>query len=215
MGARRSSRTARLLVLLGILTVLGVTFGGGVYAGRIWQARSLVVAARVPDPELSRRGLTRGLKPDPPAPQLTFYQELTAPLTAPPPPPKPAKTAPPRLVSVPPPLAAVAAAPAPQPAPSTPAPPAPRPGEQADLLAAMAKTSVSGARYTIQIASYRVRPLAEALRSSLASAGHEARVVEADANGVVYRVQVGEFATRDAARAAAARLGGTPFITTR
>jgi cell division protein FtsN len=60
-----------------------------------------------------------------------------------------------------------------------------------------------------------VRPPAEALRESLAAGGHDARVVEADLNGAVYRVQVGEFATRDAARAAAARFGGTPYITTR
>ena len=76
------------------------------------------------------------------------------------------------------------------------------------------------ARFTVQIASYRVRPPAEALRESLASAGHDARVVEADANGPVYRVQVGDLPTREAARALAARLSGerssvTPFITTR
>src|SRR5882672_6078563 len=100
---RRSSGTARLLVLVGILTVLGVTFGAGVYTGRIWSARSAVVAARVPETEPARRGPGRGLRlSEAPAPRLTFYQELTAPLTAPPPPPKPAKTSPPPLVTVPP-----------------------------------------------------------------------------------------------------------------
>src|SRR6266850_1227666 len=117
---RRSSGSARLLVLVGILTVLGVTFGAGVYAGRIWSARAAVVAVRAPETEPARRGPGRGLRlPEAPAPQLTFYQELTAPLTAPPPPPKPAKTAPPPLVTV---------------------PPAPRPGEQADLLASAPAT---------------------------------------------------------------------------
>src|SRR5437773_1795379 len=116
---RSSSGTARLLVLVGILTVLGATFGVGVYTGRIWSARA---------------GATT--------------------------------------------------------------------------------------RFTVQIASYRVRPPAEALRESLASAGHDARVVEADANGPVYRVQVGDLPTREAARALAVRLSGerssvTPFVTTR
>ena len=142
-------------------------------------------------------------------PQLTFYRELTAPLTAPPPPPKPAKATPP-LVS----------APSPPPAAVT---PAQRPGEQADMLAATTtpRTATTTApRFTVQVASYRVRPQAEALRESLASAGHDARVVEGEAHGPVYRVQVGEYPTRDAARAQAARLGGerssvAPIVTTR
>jgi hypothetical protein len=257
----KSSGTARLLVLVGILTVLGVTFVAGVYAGRIWAARSLVVTTRALEPEGVRRGSGRGVRaPETPGPQLTFYQELTAPLTAPPPPPKPAKTSPPPLVAVAPPAAAAAppAALVPPPAPVTVPPPAlaapapavaQRPGEQADTLAAMvtagAPTSVArdaaapalnrpptdqaglaapattgGVRYTVQVAAYRVRPPADALRDALAAAGHDARVVEADAKGVVYRVQVGEFATREAARTGAARLTGerstvTPFVTTR
>ena len=194
---RSSSGTARLLVLVGILTVLGATFGVGVYTGRIWSARAAVVAAHAPETEPARRGPGRGGRlPEAPAPQLTFYRELTAPLTAPPPPPRPAKTAP------------------------------PRPGEQADTLGAATRAPTSGARdgattrFTVQIASYRVRPPAEALRESLASAGHDARVVEADANGPVYRVQVGDLPTREAARALAVRLSGerssvTPFVTTR
>src|SRR6267378_4583908 len=109
---RRSSGTARLLVLVGIVAVLGGTFLAGVYAGRIWSARAAVVAAHVPDTEPARRGPGRGGRlPEVPAPQLTFYRELTAPLTAPPPPPRPAKTSPPPLVTVP-----------------------PHPGEQADTL---------------------------------------------------------------------------------
>src|SRR5206468_1537916 len=86
---RSSSGTARLLVLVGILTVLGATFGVGVYTGRIWSARAAVVAAHAPETEPARRGPGRGGRlPEAPAPQLTFYRELTAPLTAPPPPPR-------------------------------------------------------------------------------------------------------------------------------
>jgi len=220
---RRSSGAARLLVLVGIVAVLGGTFLAGVYAGRIWSARAAVVAAHVPDTEPARRGPGRGGRlPEVPAPQLTFYRELTAPLTAPPPPPRPLKTAPPPL--------------------ATAAPDAQRPGEQADVLATPAGVGRDGAmrisnrppaertehaapattnpgRFTVQVGSYRVRPPAEALRQSLASAGHDARVVAADANGPVYRVQIGEFPSREAARALATRLAGerpvTPFVTPR
>ena len=98
-----------------------------------------------------------------------------------------------------------------------------RPGEQADLLGATTtpRTAATTApRFTVQVASYRMRLQAEALRDSLASAGHDARVVEAEAHGPVYRVQVGEFPTREAARALAARLTGerstgAPIVTTR
>src|SRR5256885_16623257 len=117
---RRSSRTARLLVLVGIVAVLGGTFLAGVYAGRIWSAHAAVVAAHVPDTEPARRGPGRGGRlPEVPAPQLTVYRELTPPLTAPPPPPRPLKTAPPP--------------------PATAAPDAQRPGEQAHLPATPAR----------------------------------------------------------------------------
>jgi cell division protein FtsN len=210
--ATRGRRRGGLFVLIGILSILGVTFGAGVYAGRIWMARSNVTTARVTEADIGKRALTRGAKlPEPPSPQLTFYHELTAPLTAPPPPPKPAKAGKP-LIS------------------------APRPGEQADaLIGRDGSTTTSGrppadrtglaapaatSRFTVQVASYRVRPQAEAMRESLASAGHDARIVEADAHGPVYRVQVGDFSTREAARAVAVRLSGerlsvAPIVTPR
>jgi cell division protein FtsN len=209
-NARR--RRGGLFVLIGILTILGVTFAAGVYAGRIWMARSTVKLARVTDADTGRRGPSRGAKlPETPSPQLTFYHELTAPLTAPPLPPKPAKSVPPLLS---PPRPDEQSAPvAGRDGATTIAgrPPADRAG-----LAALAATS----RFTVQVAAYRVRPQAEALRESLASAGHDARVVEVDAHGPVYRVQVGEFPTREAARALAARLSGerssvAPIVTPR
>jgi DedD protein len=207
MAARARRRRGGLLVLIGFLTIIAVTFGAGVYAGRIWMARSVVRVARVTEPEPARRPVGRGAKPAEPAPPpLTFYRELTAPLTAPPPPPKPAKPAPP-LVTTPPVSAAVSQ----------------RPGEQADMFSATTtpRTAATTApRFTVQVASYRMRPQAEALRESLATAGHDARVVEGEAHGPVYRVQVGEFPTREAARALAARLTGerstvAPIVTTR
>src|SRR6267142_1106613 len=150
MAGRGARRRGGLFVLIGFLTVIGVAFGAGVYTGRIWSARSAVVAVRVPDPEpaATRRGAGRAARlPEAPMPQLTFYRELTAPLTAPPPPPKPAKATPP-LVS----------APSAPPAALT---PAQRPGEQADMLAATTtpRTATTTApRFTVQVASYRVRP---------------------------------------------------------
>jgi len=209
--ARNARRRGGLFVLVGILAILAVTFGAGVYAGRIWMARSTVTVARVTDADTARRTPGRGVKlPATPSPQLTFYHELTAPLSAPPPPPKPAKAVPPLLSP-------------------------PRPGEQFDAVAGRdGATTISSrpptdraglaapataSRFTVQVAAYRVRPQAEALRESLASAGHDARVVAADANGPVYRVQIGEFPSREAARALATRLAGersvTPFVTTR
>jgi len=198
-----------MFVLIGFVTIIGVTFAAGVYAGRIWMARSIVMPARVTETETPRRPAGRAVKPPPtPTPQLTFYHELTAPLTAPPPPPKPAKATPPLLG-------------APTPAPSASA--APHPGEQADTLGppTTPRTATTTApRFTVQVASYRVRPQAEALRDALTSAGHDARIVEGDAAGPVYRVQVGEFPTREAARALAARLQGerstvAPLVTPR
>lgn len=199
---RNTRRRGGLFVLIGILTILGATFGAGVYAGRIWMASSTVKLARVTEADTGRRAPSRVARlPETPSPQLTFYHELTAPLTAPPPPPKPAKAVPPLATRS-----------------ST-----PKPGEQADMIAATttpppATTTLS--RFTVQVAAYRVRPQAEALRESLASAGHDARVVEVDAHGPVYRVQVGEFPTREAARALAARLSGerssvAPIVTPR
>src|SRR5262249_35027115 len=190
--AARGGHRGGLLVVIGVVTIFAVTFGAGVYAGRIWMARSTVTPVRMTEADTGRRGPSRGMKlAETPSPQLTFYHELTAPLTPPPPPPKPAKAVRPLL----------------GPSPAASALPAQRPGEQPDALATSlpppVTTSVAGSatttRFTVQVASYRVRPQAEALRESLVSAGHDARVVEADAHGPVYRVQVGEFPTREAA----------------
>jgi cell division protein FtsN len=209
-------------VLIGILTILAVTFAAGTYAGRIWATRPHVVAApSPPEHEPARRGgEPRTARVAEPTPRLTFYQELTAPLTAPPPPPKPAKTSPPPLVTH--------ASPAAKPAmPDRPEPTNRPPTRQGGLASPATTTLASPAttalalpatisRFTIQVAAYRLRPPADALRATLAAAGHDARVVEHDApNGVRFRVQIGDFASRDAARDAASRLTGPTFVTTR
>jgi cell division protein FtsN len=183
-----------------------VTFAAGTYAGRIWATKPHAVVSVEREAKL-RGGDIRVPKITEPAPRLTFYQELTAPLTAPPPPPKPAKPTPPavardtsaaRDISV------------------------GRDGATTisnrppTSQAGLASPATTGAIFTIQVGAYRLRPPADALRATLAAAGHDARVVEIDApTGVRYRVQIGEFASRDAARDAAARLSGPTFVTTR
>jgi cell division protein FtsN len=166
--------------------------------------------------------------------KITFYQELKAPLTpsaSPPtvpsaPPtsrPRPTKQAssdvalPPRTEAPPtgsraPASAAPASA---APAPAAPAPAAPAPAASTAAATSAPATS-GGPRYTVQVGAYKARPPAEALRASLAAAGHDAYVVETEGTGGArYRVRVGSFATRQAAVDAAARLGGDGYVTTR
>jgi cell division protein FtsN len=186
-GARgRPSRVGTIFVVIGLLTILGSTFGAGVYTGRRWGAPAPVKG------EAARKdGVER---PKPPAPPtLTFYQELTAPLTAPPPP-KPSK--PPK------PGDAVVITSRPAPTPPVSADPMPPPASPA-----------SG--YTVQVGAYKTRPPAEALRATLVAAGHDAEVLEGHGPGEArYRVRVGAFATREAARAASARLSAESTLST-
>jgi cell division protein FtsN len=198
---RGGSRTGTFLVLVGIVGVLTATFVAGLWTGRNWPV--IVGEPKSPGAAEAPSGRQRaaGERPRPaePLPALTFYQDLKAPLTAPPPPPKPPKARPPEPKRE-------------EPARSEPAI-APRP----EL--ALPPADASGPRFTVQVAAYNVKPLAEALRSTLAAAGHDARVVESEGGRVRYRVQVGAFATREAAREAAARLAAErsqpAYVTTR
>jgi cell division protein FtsN len=199
-GRQGGSRTGTFLVLSGIVGVLSVTFVAGVWTGRNWPVivgnpRSPAAAdAETPKPRVAAER-PRSAEP---LPALTFYHDLKAPLTAPPPPPKavkPPKPPEPKREDV---------------ARAEPAPP-PR-----------AETSLpeSGQRYTVQVAAYNARPPAESMRATLAAAGHDARIVETDrGSGVHYRVHVGVFSTKEAAREAAARLAAErsmpTYVTTR
>ena len=188
-------RLGSVLFVIGILSVLGTTFIVGAFAGRL----SVSANARSDD---------RPAKPAAPSPpQLTFYRELTAPLTPPPPPapPRPHKdkapAEPPKRTDKP----------APTPVPSPAASPATQdPGNR----------RADGSRYTVQVGSYTARDQAEALRARLGAAGHEAYVAEGEANGSMrYRVRVGSFGTMEEARQAAVRLGSearvATYVTTR
>ena len=218
------SRFGTLLVLAGIAGVLTVTFVAGVWTGRHWP---LLTAAPKPPPPVDTVTGKRVAdeRPRPTGgdlPSLTFYQELKAPLTAPPPPPKAAKS--PR----PPDLAAPSAA------PRVAAPPGAAPARSESVALPEATRSESaavrsesagterGTRFTLQVGAYNARPPADTLRAMLAASGHDARVVEAaDARGggVRYRVQVGVFDSREAAQEAKARLASEralqSFVTTR
>jgi len=193
-GRHAPSRLASTLFVIGCLAVLGATFTAGFMAGRFWPrvhqapgatAEKDTAPAR-PGDKAARAGDKSG-RPAEPAPALTFYQDLTAPLTAPPPakavkPGRAEKTERPASPDV-----------------------APRP-ERAALPEAAAPAAPPGA-FTIQVGAYKAREPAEALRARLAAAGHDAYVAEIDGSGSVrYRVRVGSFATREAAQLAADKI---------
>ena len=201
---RRGSRLASLLVLVGCAVVLGGTFLLGVAAGRRWPTfpfpgRPAATAAReAPSPAADRRA-----RAPEPGPTLTFYQELTAPLTSPPVPPRAAK-----------PAARAEKAVRPE------RDDRPAPAESAAPAAPAASPPPAETRYTIQVAAYRARGQADLLQRRLAAGGHAAYVVEGEGpGGVRYRVRVGTFPTREAAQEAAVRVAReeslTAFVTTR
>ena len=183
-GRRAPSRLASALFVIGCLGVLGATFMAGVMAGRFWPRGPAVQQATATKESVPARGADRTARPAEPTPALTFYQDLTAPLTAPP----PVKPAKPGRADVP---GRAEAAPRPPPA-SLPeaAVPAPTPGA-----------------FTVQVGAYKAREPADALRARLAAAGHDAYVAEIDSAGSArYRVRIGSFATREAARLAADKI---------
>jgi cell division protein FtsN len=194
-----------VLVLSGVAGVLTVTFVAGVWTGRHWP---LLTGGAPPRATAEAGGGRRGPATErprqaEPLPALTFYQELTAPLTAPPPAPRPARPARP---------------PESRRGPESPSGPS-RPASPAEA-GATAGAPAPGVSFTVQVGAYNQRAPAEALRATLVAAGHDARVTEAATPaGVRYRVHVGAFPTREAARDTATRLGTEralpAFVTTR
>jgi DedD protein len=221
-GRQSGSRFGTLLVLAGIAGVLTMTFVAGVWTGRHWPLLTAPAQPPTPVDTVTGKRVADERKATPSAlPALTFYQELKAPLTAPPPPPKPAKTSRPPDLAVPAPAPSVAATPPGAP-PSRPEPATFPESSRGDAGTARLESSPAGkgARFTLQVAAYNARPPADTLRAMLAASGHDARVVEADTRGGVrYRVQVGVFDSREAAQEARARLANEralqSFVTTR
>ena len=232
-----SSRFASLLFGIGCLVVLTVTFALGAAAGRRWPsglplpglrgapattAPAAAVAAGVsPAPARGERdtvrraegrSLDKGKTTTDGPPELTFYRELIAPLPSTPPPTRgvakrdakaaePVKPAPRPVESMKPVTSAAALVEAP-------------PREPAAASASPA-IGVAGPRFTVQVGAFKARAQAEALRTRLSEAGQEADVAESETAGVTqYRVRVGTFATRAAARDAAARLGAERQLAT-
>jgi cell division protein FtsN len=204
--SRRASHggiLASFLLLLGFTTVMGLTFAAGVFAGRQWPRlwSSLGATARPAREAASTPRPAERARASRPTPLLTFYEELTAPLTAPPPPPRgpagrPSRPAP--VVKT-------------EPGRDEPSPPPTGAGAAAVSVAP---------RFTVQVAAFRTWAQAEALRAELAGAGHEAYVAESESPaGARYRVRVGSFPSREAARQTAARLASDgqrrTFVTTR
>lgn len=205
---KRRRRLGTLLVLVGVMTLLGGTFVAGALAGRLSLRPSAATNPQPPERAERATKTAPGSKaagkaaaPAAPPPELTFYRELTAPLTPPPMPAKPVAKparAAPSLLDAPRADAAVPAAPT-APAPAK-APEPPR---------------ADGARYTVQVGSYNVRAQADALRARLAAAGHDAYVAEGEAGGVTrYRVRIGAFVAADDARQAAAQLASEAHVAT-
>lgn len=191
------SQTASALILVGFVVVVGGVFLAGVLAGRHWpRLLPSLGGVTAPRPEPDAR---RVAQPEPPpAPVLTFYRDLRAPLTPEPLPPRPRPS----------PLAA------PEPAsPETPRPPA---RERDPLPAAAPRPGwPERARFTIQVAAFRTLPQAEAMRQALVKAGYNAYVSPSQGpDGARYRVRVGTYPTRDDAQAAARRLAAERRVTT-
>jgi DedD protein len=193
-GRHAPSRLASMLFVVGCLGVLGATFGLGVMAGRFWPRPQPVPSVTVekdaaparPGEKTARAG-DKTTRPAETGPALTFYQDLTAPLTAPPP---PRSDKPGRAEKSDKPATAEAV---PKPERSTPP----------DAAA----TAATPGAFTIQVGAYKAREPADALRARLAAAGHDAYVAEIDASGSVrYRVRIGSFATREAAQLAANKI---------
>jgi cell division protein FtsN len=217
-----------LLMGGGAILVLVLTFALGIAVGRKWSPHAEHQTAAEPPrkpaaPAARRSGLTDPSPERPPQEKLTFYQTLTAPMSAAPLP----AVSPPAKVSVP--GKPESAAPHPptervsgdQPAPSTPASPskpdkpaapperpsAPRPGE--------ARTG----DWVVQVGVFKDRGQAESVRRPLAASGFDAYLTAVPvADGQMhYKVRMGSFKTREEAARMAERIRQerslTAFIT--
>jgi cell division protein FtsN len=180
-----------VLFTIGCLAILAVAFLVGVSAGRHWPAwlPSLGGAAARAEREAAAARRAAEARPRSLEPSLTFYQELIAPLAAPPPPPRPERPI---------------------------AKPAPPPDTSGD---GGARPTVAlgpgGTRYAVQVGAFKERGPAETMRAMLMAVGWEAYLAEIEGTeGARFRVRVGSYATRDEARHAAQRLSSERRLST-
>jgi cell division septation protein DedD len=223
MGRRRRGRgAATLLVILGFVTTFGGTFAAGFLSGRHWERVSVLAGLVKPqaakDGDRAARDRVVAGRPSnsPPVPPLTFYQELTAPLAAPPPRPQKSDAKTPKEPRAPkvdanadpvkrltarPPKAEVRAEPKADARVET------AQKVRSDTRSEKVPASATSRPFTVQVAAYAGRAQAETLAQQLASRGFAADIAEATTPaGVRYRVRVGAYATKDAAREAVTRL---------
>ena len=206
--------TRQLALLFGLLTVIVVgVFVGGIVIGRgMMPAAAETIAARraTPPPEVAET-----MAPTPAgaaetasageALRLPISQPISQPISEPPaerspaPPARMASTNPEQLSS-----RSLGATERPVPPPSAPVT-RPAPARVAPAAAA------SGGRFTIQVAAFRDRAAAERMLLQLAAKGMEGYLEGTPAG--IFRVRVGEFETREAARTVAAQLEGEQFAT--
>ena len=186
---RRGAGISTLFVVLGLVAILGGTFAAGFFTGRHWERVRVVTGLVKPQAprEPERRALAGKPTESPAVPPMTFYQELTAPLASPPP--RPAARA-------------------------EPAKPAPRPEPKAEPVTQGDGTSAHPARpeparaYTVQVGAYATRAQADGLVQRLGALGFPGEVSETTTpGGVRFRVRVGRYPTKEAARDAASRIG--------
>jgi cell division protein FtsN len=190
--ATGSQRVGSALFGLGCVTLLAVTFWGGVLTGRYWARQS----PGTPAPA------SRAVAEASSSPRLTYYEELTAPLR----PLGPATGLPAAREG-----RGEAAVDAPGALVKTAPEPVPVRREETAVRAvpgpAAGRRETAAEAFTIQVGAYRSRTQAEALRSRLTAAGYPAYVSEAErGNGARYRVRVGAYPTRDRADETAVRL---------
>jgi cell division protein FtsN len=208
----------------GVIVILVLTFAVGIAVGRKWSHHPEDQAAepnRKPVASVARpSGLTGPALERPPQEKLTFYQTLTAPMSAVPVPaavsvpakPEPAKPRPAgeRVSGDRP----VTAAPTSPPKPDKPAaPPASPSGPRAG--------EARSGDWAVQVGVFKDRGQAESVRRPLAASGFDAYLVAVPAadGQMQYKVRMGSFKTRDEAGQMAERIRQerslTAFVTPR
>lgn len=218
--------TRQLVLLFGLLVVIVVgVFVGGIVIGRGMApsgAEALVARGVSPaparpapaTPARARREAPTGerlrlpIPPDSraPRPAAAPARSAAAPVEAP--------VVPPRPAPIPTPSSRAASTSPDQlsnrtlAAPRRPAAPAPAPS-RADRPTA--SPAAGDATFTIQVAAFRDRAAAERMLKELAERGIEGYLEGTPAG--IFRVRVGQFESREAARALAARLEGEQFAT--
>ena len=183
-----------------ILVLLALTFALGLLMGRQWARHAPPTTAAEPArkaPASPRRsGLTDTAVERAPERQekLTFYQTLTAPLSA-----------------------APVSTPRPEPV-ARPAPAAPRAAERADPAPprAEARAAAASPEWTVQVGVFKSAPQAEAVKARLGRGGFDGQITASpgDDGQPRYRVRVGSFKTRDDASRAAERIRADRSLST-